>query len=429
MKRLLPMFVLFALSACSSGGENTEPSGSDVSSENSAPLPVTDEERASMLLPGEDPAILDSHDTLEGSVPDYTEPRSDIFFDENGPSFTDLDGNPVDPRLGATDKRFDITAGLGWAHRGVLAFQDGVPGAPAGSDHCKLYGKTCDSKWHTQMAVTSYDDWGDWLEEMHNDGACGSALVDAEFGTDSRWMPCHVPKFNKDLSRTIKWKFYTGGCNQNVTKLAHLRAGIQVAMNTMGTNFGFTTQEVTGGANVQFTCDNLPTLANGTNTLGLFYPTGIAQLEVGAPTLPGGQFPDFVDTCETAGLPGSSPAKSIHYATDFMYSFNNFNVALDDTSIFNVIASCTTNVDLIRRYIGNVAKHEMGHVLGLHHSTWTDSVYGIMRPTFSCSVGTSSSMGFLDLMRNAVQDANYGTPTATSDVYDDDLSCFKPTGY
>lgn len=338
---------------------------------------------------------------------------------------------------GVTDKSA-MVAVTGWAVRGELQFQDGVP-ENGNADDCAWFGKTCDNEWHAQARTISYSDPQGvpigtiFAEELL--GLCGNTGLDGTGPTpnpgDHEWLPCLFPDFGgapDSNGRTMRWRIINDASCGTQWKRDSFRRGVIQALAYYDQTLGFNFTEVTGGNwNLLFTCSNLG------NARGMFLVRNNITFRAAlAGTGEGDQSVISNEQCELSGLPGSARpgivGRSYQQAPDMLYTYNQAQIVLSTTA-WNTIEQVSNGSATLRdRAVANLMKHELGHWLGLHHTVYADPSLGIMRPSLGIQELVNFSMGFDSNMVDAIRAMSHLFGDGFGlEVPDYDVSCYKPS--
>lgn len=423
-------FILIAFAAGCAGEANDSPltfvdnTGDDDDSFQGVQLtndPIDQNLDITPLDPADVQALLDTLPKMpEGWVP---------VFDSMMDARRSIGPDGRDIILEETEKKANVIMLQGWAIYGNTEMQDGVPGA-FGVDACTRAGLTCDNHYHNQARITTFGTGPD-IANAEFMGACGSAQTDAA-GIPVAFMPCLLPYFHDGVD-SLKYKINLGACGSNVARRTMLTDGYHNAMAYIKSAFPtVAVSEVTGGANVEFICaTSAADIGSDSADLAKWRPANAITLRFGAPQDARGAIASWADGCDTAGLPGSTkPPKAYFQFQDMVYTYDQSIVALHPDRVFAAAAKYTTNQNEITRYIRNIAVHEIGHLFGFQHDSYTDPDLGIMRASAADASATTHSRGFHSFYREAVSQMSMGSARfEASNVWDEDIACFKPLHY
>lgn len=311
---------------------------------------------------------------------------------------------------------------MGWGFMGVLADQDGVPGA-AGRDHCELFGLQCDGIVHAQMRKLLFNNVDDiYAEGM---GGCGS-FVTGRGGQPAAFMPC-ATAYLTGADREITWRVAVETCPNNATGRSRMIEGMRAVERYMNRSTSVQLREVSSGEEFRIECD--PGMLT-TGVSATWHPVGQFTLHYALQESSDESGLTLAETCESPGLPGSGSSRQYRQSIDMVYSYPAAVVTFNWEDTFAKIAECSGGASQTVRALRNTFLHELGHHLGFHHETYDDFDFGLMLGgPRSCEEVTEWPMGFDTTHLLALLSLDHSTNTDALEVYDWDLSCYQPSGW
>jgi hypothetical protein len=385
-----------------------------------------------VYLPGEDPEQVDL-DTLDmlATIPVSDGPIVQQMYDSH------LFDAPPPDNAGQTDKS-SLTMLQGWSINGNLHFEDGLHSSgEVGADHCSSAGLNCDYEWHLQANDIYIDTFTDFFgtDDAGGDfmGACGSYMQGTQY------YPC-INRFASHLTggHSFKWKLNDVNCG-DATQKSHIRAGIIQGLsnfaNAANPGTGVTFSETSGSNwNYAFSCGNLAYDQGGGQSMAWTQPSGNLALRFGAPRKDGLPV-DWIDECETPGLPGvdahrpGNPTKA-KQASDMQYTYSRSEIVFEDAVIFGTYATCMTTGAQFRRGIGNILMHELGHDWGYQHSIgYTNATLDALNSIVTCASDRDNVKILHPYIRYAIADQDTIPDNPDDVIWDNDISCFDESGW
>lgn len=326
----------------------------------------------------------------------------------------------------------------GWSVRGHMQYQDGVGEYYRLSDHvacspdewwitdCIYYidmciltpQGVCDNEWHIQA-----DDL--WAP---GDGSFRAGVCNAAFP----WYPCLFPKVTRASGgHAFTFAVDLAACpTDDQARTWAIHEGIDEA-------FGIRAQNGGGGnarnmwlkAGVTWTRvspNQSPTVVfrcgNRHGSQAEFEPVGIVLPFAAAPL-------NAADACDDWDGAGPRPPPA-QLQVDMMYTYERAVITLDWNRMWSS-ASCTQNSVEGRRYVRNLAIHEIGHFFGFQHSRgYTNPGFDVMANSgelpAQCAYNATTNLAMHPYLREAIRVMDMRNYTGPHQFYDQDLSCFAP---
>ena len=326
----------------------------------------------------------------------------------------------------------------GWGINGHLQFQDGtqesrrlsthqvcnpadwwIPDCVTYADFCKMTaGGVCDNEWHIQADDLSVDSTADWTAMGH--WVCGTVP----------WYPCIYPKLTRAAGgHSLTYSVNLGNCpEQSGARWWAVAEGIDEALGKRAQNGGgpspgntwsdsgitWTNVGINGDAHVKFVCEPI----DGFQA----YFTPVGQLAaLGAPS----QTANITESCEDWDGESGAPPMPYFAQADLMYTYSKSRVSINWNGLWDTIGAATTVQ--ARRHVRNIMMHELGHVLGFHHSPWYHNTgYDVMRPRIGAEHDDFKVVNMS--LHPSLREATWNLDMRTNglQIYDAELSCFAP---
>lgn len=348
-------------------------------------------------------------------------------LDPNEVSEIDSLGDADLDMYGPADESGDIEKGntpivWGWAVKGFNQMQDGNTSGSnesGATDHCTLFGRTCDGLVHSQALDTSYS--GNSAADFADDllGRCGRF----DSTVDNSFKPCILPYGKREgtnsPSKAWKWYYDAASCGLESPQFP-LRdlwlEGVALAFQRMvDTDNGYTWTRTTTAsqANITFYC-SFGEIPSGKIAIG--YPYGNITLQYAADHI-------FDETCES---PGGAGLHAYHFA-DMYYTYNKGRIGISWVDWWDWINGCGGTTASKRERISTIMMHEIGHVMGFPHAQLSALNPMIANKTCSWALNAGQTGAWGNYLR-ALQDYSIDTNGGALNIYDEDISCYSPLG-
>lgn len=312
----------------------------------------------------------------------------------------------------------------GWAVKGFNQMQDGnTSGADesGATDHCTLFGRTCDGRVHSQSLDTSYTgNSADFADDLL--GRCGRF----DNNVDNSWKPCILPDGMRSgginpPTKAWKWYYDAASCGLEPPQFP-LRdlwlAGITLAFQRWSQHgvgaYTFSQTTTASQANITFYC-SFGEIPSGKIAIG--YPSGDIKLRYAADHV-------FLETCED---PNFDPNLHAYHFADMYYTYKKGRIGIQWIPWWDFINGCGGSTTSKTERVATIMMHEIGHVMGFAHAQLplTNSIMGTNRTcSWALNAGQVGAGGF---RLQTLQDYDMDTSTALQ-IYDEDMSCYSPLG-
>lgn len=341
-----------------------------------------------------------------------------------------------DQDSGQVDKSGTMVSLQGWALRSSIKMRcfdsegEIVP-CQAGKEPCSMNGSLCLSDYHISG-----------LREAKNNilDRCGSVFAD--------WSACAVPAGNTSTAgKTWRYKIDLSLCPNDTTLRNDFSQGVRDAFTNIDNDqlnaltFIETTAAVPPAQTITIRC------ATGTEIIEGFSLSAIAVgIPTGELTFESGFIadPPIQEQCADSAW-GTFGAGPYPYRTDRMFSYSSALVAFDWANLWYGVTSqvwegamdCGLGNEpgFRRRVVQYLTLHEVGHVFGFHHYTYSTNPSNVMRAPSGTFADQCVRLGGPPLdayqfpMDRAMSNFDYDTDGDEEGTFDfPGLSCLKLPG-